>query len=183
MLGAGQLCVLYVPMKGFFFNFNRKDCHQIKCNIKIITQSIKRRSLNSTANTKGGTDGQTWRNLKKQIEVVSFELVSLTVFQRSFLLIVIFLIQCLPSLVYLLDKGVKHIQHMTLLLNCRPFLLTYLLQLDQFARNRPRIFEALDLTSLTCVSQCKSFCCVKAVNLVSMLWIQPTKPTFSLLTA
>ena len=68
MLGAGQLCVLYVPMKVFFFvNFNRKDCHQIKCNIKIITQSIKRRSLNSTANTKGGTDGQTWRNLKKQI--------------------------------------------------------------------------------------------------------------------
>ena len=68
MLGAGQLCVLYVSMKVFFFvNFNRKDCHQIKCNIKIITRSIKRRSLNSTANTKGGTDGQTWRNLKKQI--------------------------------------------------------------------------------------------------------------------
>ena len=99
------------------------------------------------------------------------------------MLIGIFLIQCLPSLVYLLDKGVKHIQHMTLLLNCRPFLLTYLLQLDQFARNRPRIFEALDLTSLTCVSRCKSFCYVKAVNLVSMLCIQPTKPTFSLLTA
>ena len=56
-----------------------------------------------------------------------------------------------------------------LLLNYRPFLLTYLLQLDQFVRNRPRIFEALDLTSLTCVSQCKSFCYVKAVNLVSML--------------
>ena len=140
MLGAGQLCVLYVPIKGFFFNFNSKDCHQIKCNIKIITQSIKRRSLNSTANTKGGTDRQTWRNLKKQIEAVGFELVSLTVLHRSFLLIGIFLIQCLPSLVYLLDKGVKHIQHMTLLLNCRPFLLTYLLQLDQFARNRPRIF-------------------------------------------
>ena len=164
------MCIICSHEKVFFFsNVNRKDCHQIKCNIKIIAQSIKRRFLNSTANTKGGTDGQTWRNLKKQIEVVGFELVSLTVFQRSFLLIVIFLIQCLPSLVYLLDKRVKHIQHMTLLLNCRPFLLTYLLQLDQFVRNRPSIFEALDLTSLTCVSQCKSSFYVKAVNLVSTL--------------
>ena len=67
------------------------------------------------------------------------------------------------------QERVKHIQHMTLLLNCRPFLLTYLLQLDQFVRNRPRIFEALDLTSLTTVTQCKSFCYAKAVNLVSML--------------
>ena len=109
MLGAGQLCVLYVPMKGFFFsNVNRKDCHQIKCNIKIIAQRIKRRSLNSTANIKRGTDGQT-------------------------------------------------------------FLLTYLPPLDQFVRNRPRIFEALDFTSLTCVPQCTSSCYVKAVNLVLTL--------------
>lgn len=95
------MCIICSHERVFFSNVNRKDCHQIKCN-------IKRRSLNSTANIKRGTDGQT-------------------------------------------------------------FLLTYLPPLDQFVRNRPRIFEALDLTSLTCVPQCTSSCYVKAVNLVLTL--------------
>ena len=39
-------------------------------------------------------------------------------------------------------------------------------KIDRFLRKRPRIFEALDLTSLTCVSHCKSSC----IKIPRYLW-------------
>ena len=46
---------------------NSGSCHQIKWNIKISVQNLKK----GISNTKGGADGQTWRRIKR-IEHIFF---------------------------------------------------------------------------------------------------------------
>ena len=48
-------------------NSKSGSCNQIKWNLKITAQNIKKEGINNPENKKGGTDGQTWRMKRIQL--------------------------------------------------------------------------------------------------------------------
>ena len=53
---------------------NSGSCHQIKWNIKISVQNLKK----GISNTKGGADGQTWRRIKRIEHIFFSDVIQLT---------------------------------------------------------------------------------------------------------